>query len=285
MRIGSLCSGYGGLDLGAQAVLGGTVAWHVEYDPNASRILAHHWPNVPNLGDLTAVDWTQVEPVDVLTAGYPCQPFSHAGQRKGSADVRHLWPHVARAISVLRPRLVLLENVRGHVSLGLDAVIGDLSRLGYDARWALYELPTVEPPTAEPESSSLPLPTPRATRGGSGTETMYALGGTRDDTNRTQGEVLLPTPTVSDTNGPGQHGDGGPDLRTAMSLLPTPNPFHLDNTETVDGWIDRRAEVQKRTGTRHGPALPVVALSIHEGRPLYQAGDGPTLWHHQTDDD
>ena len=150
---------------------------------------------------------------------------------------------------------------------------------------ALYELPTVEPPTAEPESSSLPLPTPRATRGGSGTETMYALGGTRDDTNRTQGEVLLPTPTVSDTNGPGQHGDGGPDLRTAMSLLPTPNPFHLDNTETVDGWIDRRAEVQKRTGTRHGPALPVVALSIHEGRPLYQAGDGPTLWHHQTDDD
>lgn len=137
MRIGSLCSGYGGLEMGVQAVLGGTVAWHVEYDKDASKILRHHWPDVPNHGDLTTVTWDWVHAIDVLTAGYPCQPFSHAGKRKGSHDERHLWPHVARAIGRLRPRLVVLENVRGHVSLGLDAVLGDLAALGYDARWGV----------------------------------------------------------------------------------------------------------------------------------------------------
>lgn len=67
--IGSLCSGYGGLDLGVQSALGGTLAWHAEVDPNASRILARHWPGVPNLGDITAVDWSLVPRVCVLTAG------------------------------------------------------------------------------------------------------------------------------------------------------------------------------------------------------------------------
>lgn len=137
LRIGSLCSGYGGLDLAVEAVTGATTAWFCEYDRDPSAILAHHWPDVPNHGDVKNTDWATVEPVDILTAGYPCQPFSHAGKRKGHDDPRHLWPDVARAISVLRPGLVVLENVRGHVSLGLDAVIGDLSSLGYDARWGV----------------------------------------------------------------------------------------------------------------------------------------------------
>ncbi|MEC3996124.1 DNA cytosine methyltransferase [Actinacidiphila sp. DG2A-62] len=71
--IGSLCSGYGGLDLGVQAALGGAVVWHAESDPNASRILARHWPGVPNYGDITTVNWGDVPRVCVLTAGFPCQ--------------------------------------------------------------------------------------------------------------------------------------------------------------------------------------------------------------------
>ncbi|MFE0256898.1 DNA cytosine methyltransferase [Streptomyces sp. NPDC059010] len=71
--IGSLCSGYGGLDLGVQAALGGTLAWHAEIDPGAARILVRHWPTVPNLGDITAVNWAEVPEVCVLTAGFPCQ--------------------------------------------------------------------------------------------------------------------------------------------------------------------------------------------------------------------
>ncbi|WSS23207.1 DNA cytosine methyltransferase [Streptomyces sp. NBC_01190] len=71
--IGSLCSGYGGLDLGVQAALGGTVAWHAETNPDAAAILARHWPLVPNYGDITTIDWADVPRVCVLTAGFPCQ--------------------------------------------------------------------------------------------------------------------------------------------------------------------------------------------------------------------
>src|SRR3954464_8128805 len=124
MRIGSLCSGYGGLELGVQAVYGGTTAWVSDIDKGACKILAHRFPGVPNIGDMTAVDWAAVEPIDVLTAGYPCQPFSHAGNRKGTNDVRHLWPVVREAVRGLRPRLTVLENVAGHRSLGFDRVLG-----------------------------------------------------------------------------------------------------------------------------------------------------------------
>lgn len=137
MRIGSLFSGYGGLDMGVQAILGGEVAWHVEYDKAPSHILDHHWPDVPNFGDVTTVDFTAVEPVDVLTGGYPCQPFSHAGNRKGTDDERHLWPHVLRAIRDMEPRLVVLENVRGHLTLGFDVVLSDLADLGWSATWGV----------------------------------------------------------------------------------------------------------------------------------------------------
>ncbi|WP_063770985.1 DNA cytosine methyltransferase [Streptacidiphilus neutrinimicus] len=71
--IGSLCSGYGGLDLGVMAALGGSVAWHAEVNPAAAAILAHHWPTTPNLGDITRIDWTAVPEICVLTAGFPCQ--------------------------------------------------------------------------------------------------------------------------------------------------------------------------------------------------------------------
>ena len=137
MKIGSLFSGYGGLDLGVQAVLGGEVAWHVEYDKAPSAILAHHYPDIPNYGDVTTLDFTSVEPVDVLTGGYPCQPFSHAGKRKGTDDERHLWPHVLRALSDLAPRLAILENVRGHLTLGFNTVLADLAHLGWSAEWGI----------------------------------------------------------------------------------------------------------------------------------------------------
>ncbi|WP_314243426.1 DNA cytosine methyltransferase [Streptomyces kutzneri] len=135
LRLGSLCTGYGGLDMAVQHVFGGHLAWVADNDPGASRILAHHHPHVPNLGDITATDWTAVPPVDVVLGGYPCQPFSTAGQRKGTEDDRHIWPHIADALGVLRPRLAVFENVAGHLSLGFDTVLADLAALGFDARW------------------------------------------------------------------------------------------------------------------------------------------------------
>jgi DNA (cytosine-5)-methyltransferase 1 len=134
MRIGSLCSGAGGLDLAVEEVFTAETVWHVELDPAASRVLEAHWA-VPNHHDITETDWTTVEPVDVITAGYPCPPFSLAGNRKGSADVRHIWPSVAEAVRVLRPRYCVFENVAGHRSLGFDRVLCDLAALGFDAWW------------------------------------------------------------------------------------------------------------------------------------------------------
>jgi len=139
VRIGSLFSGYGGLELGVQAALGGTVAWHVENEPAAAAVLTAHWPQVPNYGDITAVDWTQIQPVDVVCGGFPCQPVSHAGKRLGDRDERWLWDEFARCIRVLRPRLVVVENVRGLFTAGngrlFGQVLGDLADLGMDARW------------------------------------------------------------------------------------------------------------------------------------------------------
>lgn len=134
LTAGSLFSGIGGLDLGLERA-GMTVIWQSEIDPYASRVLAKHWPHVPNLGDITAVDWSTVERPDLICGGYPCQPFSLAGVRRGEGDPRHLWPHFHRAIRHLRPRYALLENVPGHLSLGFDRVLGDLAEIGYDAEW------------------------------------------------------------------------------------------------------------------------------------------------------
>lgn len=139
MKIGSLCSGAGALEIGLCDALGedpiASVIWHAEVDEAASLVLESRWPSVPNLGDIKTVNWEQVERVDWITAGYPCQPFSSAGRRGGEDDPRHLWPFVAAAIRVLRPGSVLLENVAGHLSLGFGVVLGDLAEIGYDARW------------------------------------------------------------------------------------------------------------------------------------------------------
>lgn len=137
-RIGSLFTGYGGLDMAVEAVFGGELQWYSEIEPAACKVLLNNFsPDVPNLGDIKKIDWSTVEPVDILTGGYPCQPFSAAGLRKGTEDERHLWPYVREAIRHLRPGLVILENVRGHLTLGFDTVLGEMASVGYDARWGI----------------------------------------------------------------------------------------------------------------------------------------------------
>jgi len=137
MRVGSLCTGIRGAELALEMMgLEPDIQWYSEVDKDACKLLADALPDVPNLGDLKAVDWEQVAPIDALTAGFPCQPFSTAGKREGVDDDRHLWPHIAAGpIRVLRPRYVFLENVAAFIPLGLGLVLADLALLGYDARW------------------------------------------------------------------------------------------------------------------------------------------------------
>ena len=161
MRAGELCAGYGGLALAVEEVFGAKTAWFSEFDPAPSKILAHHWPDIPNHGDMTKIDWAAIEPVDIISGGTPCQDISGAGKRKGMVDGTrsNLWVHMREAIASQRPKFVIWENVRGAFSAeascdleqcegcvgdpsdgrvflrALGRVLGDLSDLGYDARW------------------------------------------------------------------------------------------------------------------------------------------------------
>jgi len=145
-RIGSFCTGIAGLDLATSAHFGADIVWHCEFDAAPSKVLARHFPDVPNHGDITATDWADVAPIDILTAGYPCQPFSTAGQRKGNKDERHIWPAIQNAIGHLRPHTIVLENVRGHLSLGFADVLADLAGLGFDAEWGTFRSSDVGAP-------------------------------------------------------------------------------------------------------------------------------------------
>ncbi|MGW0838191.1 DNA cytosine methyltransferase [Streptomyces prunicolor] len=138
-RIVALCAGYGGLETAIRAGIGGQVAAFAENDPYAAAVFAAHHPGVPNLGDITTVDWHQVRDEhapDVVGAGFPCRNISNAGRRDGiSGQWSRVWKNVAQAVGVLRPRLVFLENVAALRSRGLDVVAADLAAIGYDARW------------------------------------------------------------------------------------------------------------------------------------------------------
>lgn len=153
---GSICAGIGGLDLAVNAVFGTQTSWMVEFDKHASKVLDVRFPGVPNLGDLTKIDWTQVEPVYVMSGGTPCQDLSHAGRRAGMREGTRsgLWESMREGIAILRPQYVVWENVKGALSAkassdvervegrvgglrALGRVLGDLASLGYDARWGV----------------------------------------------------------------------------------------------------------------------------------------------------
>lgn len=130
-----LFAGIGGFSRAVDWIGGETVAF-VEWEAWNRRVLAKHWPEAQFFGDIKAVTAEQLHglgPIDLITGGYPCQPFSVAGQRRGKDDPRHLWPEMRRVIDTVRPRVVLAENVSGHVSMGLDTVLAEMESDGYTA--------------------------------------------------------------------------------------------------------------------------------------------------------
>ncbi|MGW1059334.1 DNA cytosine methyltransferase [Micromonospora rubida] len=253
LRLGSLCTGYGGLDLAAEAVLGPMEhAWYAEHDPavtpagnpvpqHAAQVAAAHWPDVPNLGDLTAIDWTTLPRVDVLTAGFPCTDVSPAGKRAGLKPGTRtgIWSHIAHGIGVLRPRLVLLENVEGLLSgrahsdvepcpwcLGdtdpelvvraLGAVLADLAELGFDAEWTTVAASDVGAPHRRRRVFIVAWPSDCPPDAGM-LAGRVGVGGAAAD-----GVTLLPTPTRADGERRSTtYARGNPTPTGA--LLPTPN--------------------------------------------------------------
>jgi DNA (cytosine-5)-methyltransferase 1 len=133
---GSLFSGVGGMALGLERA-GWACRWQVEIDPYCRRVLMTHWPDVPKYGDIRLLSGDDIERVDLIAGGFPCQPVSLAGKRRAQSDDRWLWPEFARIIREIRPRCALLENVPGLLTSGMGDVLGDLASLGYDAEWSV----------------------------------------------------------------------------------------------------------------------------------------------------
>ena len=265
MKIGSLFSGAGGLDRAVEAVFGGRTVWHSEIDKAASKVLAYRWPDVPNLGSITEIDWAAVPPVDVLCGGFPCQDVSAAGKRAGIKDGTRsgLWSYMAEAIDVLRPRYVVIENVRGLLSAaahraGEDdeqsgdvesgaavmgngtgrpvlraagAVLGDLADIGYDAVWATVAAADVGAPHRRERVFIVACPADTQC-GGLG---FAAVGGSAEGAGIRPGfEGYSPHPADSSRNG---WDEGRPESagivgrsdaavsgdEPGVALLPTPN--------------------------------------------------------------
>lgn len=137
MRIGSLFSGIDGLGLGLERAGLGNLVWRAETDQAGGAVLARHWPGVPNL-------------VDVLCGGFPCQPSSSAGKRLGRLDPRWMWPEMARVVECLRPPRIVVENVRGLLTIdqgqGFAGILADLDDMGYSVRWWLQSAASVGAP-------------------------------------------------------------------------------------------------------------------------------------------
>lgn len=258
--IGSLFTGYGGLDMGVAMAVDpdARVAWTSDVEPGPCKLAEVRWPGTPNLGDITKIDWADVEPIDIICGGSPCQDLSLAGKRAGMATGTRsgLWESMAAAVETIRPRLVVWENVLGALSarayspvesepamLGDRAarpalraagrVVGDLADLGYSTVWRVIRASDAGAPHQRARFFLIGHPhgqpwdmrrttTPRQTQG---------RRPQREPTRPGLG-TLMPTPTASDHKA-GRHQDGtGHSLTQAVQLLPTPVAQPSGNSPT-----------------------------------------------------
>ena len=283
---GSLFTGYGGLDLAVNAAFGSETIWTSDINPGASRIIASRFPGVPNLGDITQVDWSTVARPDILSGGSPCQDLSTAGARAGMVDGTrsNLWVAMREAIAQLEPTYVVWENVRGALSaraesdLGwteglldgrpqealpkkedpalraLGRVLGDLADLGYDARWVCLRASDVG--ACHRRERAFVLAHPK------GQPWRECVGGPRHARLTTPRRLL---PTVKATNNENRQGPGyGPNLGEALQLLPTPRTSDTNGAGAHgQGGLDLRTAVtllptpttQPDTGNGHARNL------------------------------
>ena len=249
--IGSLFTGYGGLDMAVRMALdpAACVAWTSDVEPGPCRLAEVRWPGVPNLGDITQIDWSEIEPVDIICGGSPCQDLSLAGRRAGMASGTRsgLWKSMFEAIKTLRPRLVVWENVRGsltseafslvesekgllgnradgHLLRAAGRVVGDLASVGYDAQWCTIRASDVGAPHQRERLflTGHPAGEPWQLRGI--TASREAQGGRSLGESRRSDRVsvaLIPTPQAS-TATYSSPGYGANLHEVARELLPTP---------------------------------------------------------------
>lgn len=242
MTHASLFSGIGGFDLAAEWA-GWTNMFNCEIDGFCRKVLKYHFPNAQQYADIRTTDFTVWRGrIDVLTGGFPCQPFSLAGKRRGTEDDRYLWPEMLRAIREIRPEWVVGENVYGFVNwskgLVFEQVCADLENEGTPYSRLYFRLAPSMPRIAGTECGLLPtamtqglkihgkngsepiaitmLPTPNASEAEKYAVTFNPHSQMGRGLTAMAMNNLLPTPTASDYQSPGKHGTGAPDLRTTV---------------------------------------------------------------------
>lgn len=256
--IGSLFTGYGGLDMGVAMALDpdARVAWTSDVEPGPCKLAATRWPDTPNLGDITQINWGDVEPVDIICGGSPCQDLSLAGKRAGMATGTRsgLWESMAAAIETIKPRLVVWENVLGALSarayspvesepamLGTGTngpalraagrVVGDLADLGYSTAWRVVR------------ASDAGAPHQRA---------RFFLIGYPDGQ---PWDVRRPTTPRQTPSGRPQREPTGPDLGP---LMPTPQATYAPRSSP--GYGPNLHEIATSADmSRFGPYAPAIA--------------------------
>lgn len=262
--IGSLFSGIGGLDLAVESFFNAETVWHCEFDPEPSKVLAARWPGVPNLGDITQVNWATVEPVDILCGGFPCQDLSLAGRRKGLRPGTRsgLWADFRNAINALRPSVVIIENVRGLLSgcaesdsdvepcpgcvgdgqhrplvRALGRVLGDLAALGFDAEWGSVPASAVGAPH--------------------GRFRVFVVAYARGVRLGAWGDAAS-----GEAAGGGASAVVGGRSGAPVALLPTPSASNANDGEQLDTWFERRERVKQTANNGNGMGMPLAIAAL-----------------------
>lgn len=211
MRHGSLFSGIGGFDLAAQW-MGWENIFHCEWNPFGQRVLKHYWPNADSHHDITKTNFEQyANRIDILTGGFPCQPYSSAGKRKGKEDERHLWPEMLRTIREVAPRYVVGENVLGLTNwnggIVFDEVHTDLETAGYEVAAMVIPAAAVNAPHGRDRVWFVARRVVADTmRGSDGNDSGSVVGTTSEIWRGTSGNVsdkLCGVGNVADANGSG----------------------------------------------------------------------------------
>lgn len=228
MKALSLFSGIGGLDIACE-MAGMEVVAFSEIEPYACEILKRRWPNVPNVGDVRNItrdllEKIGVRQIDIIFGGFPCQPFSVAGKRKGKSDDRFLWPEFSRIVGEIKPVWIVAENVPGLIGLALDDVLSDLESKNYETGAFVYPASAVGAPHKR--------------------ERLFVVGVRKDvaDSRRPlrQGTVEQRTNAVEDS-------EGFADIvkRSGGSLWPTPTCRDYKGANTGSGLM--RSDGKMRT--------------------------------------
>jgi len=280
-----LFSGLGGFSLGLEATGGFETIAFCDIEKFPRKVLKHHWPDVKQYKDIKELTYERLQEdgighIDIITGGYPCQPFSIAGRKKGEEDKRHLWPEMFRLIHECRPTWVIGENVSGHIKLGLDTVLEDLESEGYTARAFSISASSVGA-NHKRERVWIVANSRQRSRGIKSTWNTESIGrGSSEQTERSTntnkvGGSSEGAETVSDSNSERLQGLGSKQqLRKNETERPTSwdSWWQLEpNVGRVANGIPKRVDRLKGLGNSLVPAIPfIIGQSILREENIWQ---------------